>query len=595
MGAEDLTEERAAISAAIHSLELTIPWAFESSVAEPRPASAVFLREVSQSDLVVALVSRSHSPPVQQELDAAETGSKPILAFVRKLAPGDPGHADRHDAIAWLRERVKYREFDGMAELAYAVKDSLISELVRGYRRYRLNEADLVQIFKYAPQPPSLVVMQASPNDIVAVGAILRNELIDWYPGIGPWAQKIADEAAFNPSEVRVAKIGGEIGGLAVTREKGDGVRKFATLYVRPGFRGEAIGPRLIYDEVNRASNAGIRKAFVTFADELFPALAPLLARYGFVHEGVASGRYRAGAAEWVMAKSFVHRQVGAADFDDFVIKHMVLENGGEAEEVSHQRFQVHVPRAPMFGWFAAEAVTIITSISASPEEDYVQVADDTPDGRWLFVSMYGRPANADHWSHAVENWIDGEDLATRYFPVEFLTDGLPAILCPIRPHYADALIPAVESPTLFGPERLQIRPDNVYYRTPSMFGSLRRGSRVFFYVSSPAQSLRGSARLRELRVGAPTELVERYGTMGILKYEEVQAIADNHKGRALALVFDWYAEHARKLSRRAIANVISSFNPIGARLISFDESQDLLNASRSPTRGSHGDSSASR
>ncbi len=579
MSAEDLSAERSAAVAAIQSLTLTVPWAFEFAPAEPIPATQAYLQAVFDCDLVVLIVSRTHSSAVQSELDAAESSQKPVLAFVRRADPRSGSFDGRNGVLKWLRERVKYREFGDLRELEAAVRESLTTELVRGYRKFRLHQQDLVAIFKQVPAAPTLAVERASVADIRTVQNVLLTELLEWYPDISAWASKVAREAQSNPSEVRVAKVGGEIGGLSVTREKDSGVRKFSTFYVRPGHRGEAIGPRLVYEEVLRAARDGVRKAFVTFADELSQSLAPLLERYGFVTEGISGARYRPGAGEWVMSKTFAYGNVDAAAFTEFVLNAVVRAHGGRVVAAGHNQFEVVLPATSLFGYTIPRPTRLAISVSPEPETDYQDLEAEMKGHDWMFFSLYGKPADATHWSHRRRNWVDAEDLRSRFYPVEFVTPEEKSVLCTIQPAYADALIPQVRTPRLFGPERLQIRPDNVYYRSPNQHKHLRRGARVLFYVSSPNKHLRGSARLRELRVATPAELVEMYGTMGILDYEDIQGIAQRHQNQALALVFDWYVEHRQALGLSEIAKVISSFNPISARLLSYGEAARLVAA----------------
>jgi hypothetical protein len=323
-----------------------------------------------------------------------------------------------------------------------------------------------------------------------------------------------------------------------------------------------------------------VRKAFVTFADELAPTLGPLLQRYGFVTEGVSAGRYRPGSGERVMGKTFAPQRVGADNLVDFIVDHMVREHGGEVLSQQEDTLEVVVPHGTLAGLLAQVPFRLAISSSATPEADYEAAASRLDGARWLFVSLYGKPANVEHWSHRVGNWIDGEDLMARFYPVELITPQQPSLVCTIRPAYANGLMPDVNKPPLFSPERLQIRPDNVYYRSPDRFKPLRRGSRLLFYVSAPEMRLRGSARLQSLRLGTPAELLEHYGTMGILDFQSIQNIADHHGGNALALIFDWYAQHKRQVGLSDIKAAVGRFNPITATLVTHDEVRQLLSVS---------------
>ena len=579
MAAENLQPERAAVADAISSLHLAVPWRFEYAPAEPSPSPLVYLREVAASDLLVLIVSNSHSPAVQAELNQAVARGRPILAFVRSLSEAEPPSDERLQALRWLRDRVKYQYYHRVDDLSRSVRDAIAAELVRGYRKYHVGRSDLQLLFDSVGSPPSLVVQRAFPRDFAEARQVLL-ELRDWYPEIEGWIHKITSEVDDAGTQLRIARMEGEIAGLAVARDKDNGVRKFSTLYVRPGFRGEAVGPRLIYEEVRRAAHDGVRKAYVTFAGELFDSLEPLLTRYGFVAEGVSAGRYRPGAAEWVMAKTFVYGAVKPDAFQELITTHLISEVGGRIISEDGGEMRVSVPRSGLFGLRLPTEFELIVSTSPEPETAYRDLEATRGQEPWVFVSLYGKPAAIDHWGHGKANWIDGEDIAARLYPVQLVRPNEDSIIVTIQPGYADALIPDSTRPPLFGHEKLQIRPDNSYYRTPDRYRTLRRGSRIFFYVSSPERTLRGSARVRELQVGPPEELVARYGSLGILKFDQISAIADKHGGAALAIGFDWYQEHEQRQKLSDLRATLA-LNPIAARLLNSDDARRLLQAAK--------------
>jgi hypothetical protein len=582
MAAEDLQTERDCARDAVAEIDLTVPWLFEYSPAEPDPAPVAYLREVQTSDVLIAVVSNSHSKAVQDEWETAEGKRIPILAFVRRLDDETKATTGRRQAQTWLRDRVKYRLFESTSELRDLIKEALVAELVRGYRKYRLSRPDFDTLLLAAPQPPRLFVRPATYDDQGEIRSTL-SELVEWYPEISPWIEKVVAETDSRETTIRVADVGGRIGGVAVSRAKDSGVRKFSTLYVRPGARGEAIGPRLVQEEVLRAARDSVRKAYVTFADEIAGMLFPMLTRYGFVAEGISGSRYRPGSGEWVMSKTFVYGDVSADSFDELVLTHFVHSFGGVSRRHPVSGHEVLLPARGLFGVDRPTLSTrLVISTSATPEVEYERARDELDNEDWWFVSLYGRPADIGHWSHGVSNWWDGEDVATRLFPVRLVKPEEESLICTIRPAYADALIPEVGRPTLFAPERVQIRPDNAYYRAPTMYAGLRRGCRVFFYVSAPEQRLRGSARLKELKVDSPEELLAKYGSMGVFKFDQLNSIAIKHHGRVLALAFDWYQEHEPKLGLRDIRS-ITSLNPQSARRLPSEQSRALEDSGLAP------------
>jgi GNAT superfamily N-acetyltransferase/predicted transcriptional regulator len=576
-GAEDLQAERDAAIKAIREITLTTPWAFEYADAEPEPAERVYLREAAESDLLVLIVSNSHSVAVQAELETAEQHRRPVIAFVKRLDDGVAEATGRQSVLAWLRRRVKYRLFSDLADLETAVSSSVASEIVRGYRNFRerLSRDDVDTLLARVPAEPSLIVHTADEGDRLELEQILL-ELEPWYPEIRGWIPSALGDV--QAGEVRIAQIGDETAAIAIARQKDARVRKFSTVYVRDAHRGESVGPHLVHDEVKRAGNDGISKAYVTFADELFDVLGPMFRRYGFVPEGVAPGRYRPQVAEWVMGKTFVYDRVGPDQFPDFVLRQLVTAVGGR---IVHRRGHVavcRIPREPLLGIGGSQADQwLVTCTSPVPEETYASCRERLATKSWTFVSLYGRPADASHWSHRTTNWIDGEDLRRRYYPVEFIVTEETSILCTIRQQYANALIPRIDAPQLFAPDRLQIRPDNVFYRAPVQYRDLRRGSRIFFYVSSPEKSLRGSARISELKISDPESCLSSYGEMGILQFRDLAEISARHQGNVLAISFDWYQQHPVRLAFKNIKDTLGAYNPVGAKTLTFEEQTKLL------------------
>ena len=70
----------------------------------------------------------------------------------------------------------------------------------------------------------------------------------------------------------------------------------------------------------------------------------------GFTLEGVSRGRYRDGAAEWVLGKTFIYGEVTSADFLDFAKRRIVTEAGGVIGEDQGTVFAARLPRFGLAG-----------------------------------------------------------------------------------------------------------------------------------------------------------------------------------------------------------------------------------------------------
>jgi hypothetical protein len=168
---------------------------------------------------------------------------------------------------------------------------------------------------------------------------------------------------------------------------------------------------------------------------------------------------------------------------------------------------------------------------------------------------------------------LDALDLETRFFPL-FVERGVEGLIVPIREGYANALIPSADKPSFLAPTRVQLRTENVYYRYPTVFAGLKRGSPLFFYETrrkSGSSRIIGEAKLLDYAVDQPEDLLARYGNLGVYTLEDVRrCVTDrgDNSGKALALRFDWYRELRQPLPRSQIESVVSGFDPTTARRI---------------------------
>ena len=571
-----LAAERDVAQDTIRAIQLTVPWAFETSPADSDDPQQAALREVKRCDIFVLIVGNRHSPAVQAELDVAHDNGKPILAFVERLPETDESEG-RSAVLRQLMPRHKFQRFASPDELRRELRDGIISELIRGYRdrfRPRVSEADIEILLKVSAdaidESPSLVVRQARHDDKSQVKSQLL-ELKRWYPSISQWIPDVLKALNSNENlQVRVADLDGVIRGISVARDKGDGARKFSTIYVSPDSQGAAIGPHLVREEVKRAAADGVRKAYVTFAGEIAPRIRPVLAQSGFSVEGIAPARYRPSSGEFIMGKIFAHEAVDHENFIDFIRRYCVLDIGGTITSSQGTSLIAKLPMISPLAGIEYQDVQIIASISSTPEREYEQLRVSSHDHDWMFFSLFGKPARTDHRIGDALNWVDGADLAMRYFPVNLKTPEQDAIIVTILPSYADALIPKASTPSFLPPSRLQIRPDNVYYRTANRYDTLRRGTRVFFYVSEPERAIRGSAIITSITIDTPEECFARYGRKGILRYADLVKMAGRStSNEVLAIAFDWYVEYPRSIKLDQIQEINTSYNPITASVVS--------------------------
>lgn len=587
MACGQLEAERKQAVAAIKSVQLTVPWDFAQTPAASASPNEISIREVKRCDIFVLLVDNSHTEPVDAELSAAMEHQKPVLAFVKNRARLEESK-QRRELLNRLSE-YKYREFKNPDDLYREVREAIRYELTEGYRKYRLTFEDAQKISSDNEESVSrIAVREATKSDDKAIRDTLM-ELKQWYPNIEPWITDRTSELG-KADDLRVAEVGGTIAGISISRDKERDVRKLATLYVRPTSQGAAIGPHLVREEVLRAARDRMRKTYVTFADELAERIKPILEQSGFVTEGASRSRYRDGSTEWVMGKTFVYDEIESGGFHDFVRKRMIIEPGGAIESEEDKIITARLPRFPTADVTGNEPpeVKIAVSIGSQPEHEYQQYQDrfSGQTQKWVFVSMLGKPAEG---PYSDTNWIDGADISARFYPVTLVAPEQRALVVTIQPSYADALIPNPMTPRMLPPTRLQLRPDNVYYRAPSSYRGLRRGSRIFFYVSDPHGFERGSVRgcgiITGTCVGTPEECFEQYRSKGVFDYNDLHEIAQNNNGKVLAIAFDWYDAFRRRVGLEEMRRAVKGYDPRAARQVSFEESQRIIRSGRGRRR----------
>jgi ribosomal protein S18 acetylase RimI-like enzyme len=564
---EDLQAERDACLAAIGSLPLTRPWAFEHSTASPDPARKTYIDKVDACDIFLIVLGVEITDPVEDEYNRAVERGKRRLVFLKRTT-------DRSQRLTkWIDERqdVTYVYFGDAEELADKVRAAVINELIRGYRVFNLKDKDYESIVgTIRSTPVTFIVRTIEPKELPEVTSTFP-ELQQLYPDFEAWTEKKRVEIAEGKAEACVANYGGENAGFALTTDKDPmhKVRKISTLYIKPRYQHQGIGPRLLFGLLERAAQEGVEKLYVTVSEERRQQLEVLLDQYGFFVEGVSGRRYRRGSCEWVWTKHLLYGRLRRAQLYKFVQRYMFEERGFVVQRLGSGMFTVF-PRYGVLGQPSepGAAVLVATASGEDPERQYRAACRKARELglRLVFVSIEPLPS-----IHEYGMCFDSLDLEARFFPlyVERDTEGL---IVPIREEYVQRLIPLSDRPQFLVPTRVQLRTDNVYYRYPSAFSGLKRGSPLFFYETQRGQGrsrLIGEGKLLGYDIAEPQDLLARYGNLGVYTLDDVRKCVihrGQHNGKALALQFDWYRELACPLPRERIEHILPHFDPTTAR-----------------------------
>ncbi len=577
MKAEHLEAEREACRNAIDSIPLARSWLFEFSPASTDTAEDTYLEKVDQSDIFILILGAELTDPVTREYDRALTGGKPRLIFVKNV------NERSARAVEWLRERtdVKWARFGHSDDLAEQVRAAVCDELIRAYRRLHLQAADFDAIAKkLRSEPVTFMVRTIESAELGEVTETLP-ELQERYPAFSNWIAQKAVDIANERAEAYVASIGGENAGFALVTHKGLGVRKISTLFIRESFRGEGVGPRLLFGVIERAARDKVEKLYITLSEELREKLEPLLDQYGFSIEGVSARRYRDRSWEWVWSKRLLYGRLRPQHLDRFVRCYMFQERGFMVEDAGRGMF-IARPRYNALGQPSSGEVPFLVATESgdSPDARYSAACQKAEELGLTLIFVSIEPlANP----HGYGICLDSLDLEARFFPL-YIERNVEGLIIPIREPFAQMLIPRSDEPQFLAPTRVQLRTDNVYYRYPNVFDRLRRGSPLFFYETQRRQGqsrLTGEGRLLEYAIDEPEELLASYGNLGVYTLEDVRGHTKKtgpNSGRALALRFDWYREVPVPLSREQIREVLPTFDPTTARRL---QPMDILELRR--------------
>jgi ribosomal protein S18 acetylase RimI-like enzyme len=573
MGVEDLADERRACKSTIDSLELTRAWAFEFSPASADPAEDTYLEKVDQCDIFVVLLGSELTDATEHEYERAVLGEKPRLLFVRNT----PGRSAR--AADWLRQRqdVKWAVFEGVTNLAQQVRAAVCDELIKAYRRFHLKPKDFETIaIELRSEPVTYMVRTIQSNELATVTETLP-ELQARYPHFDRWIQEKALQITRNEAAAYVASLGEDNPGFALVTNKDPGVRKISTLFIKEDFRGMGVGPRLLFGVMERAARDRIEKLYITLSEELRAKFERLLDQYGFSVEGVSARRYRDNSWEWVWSKRLIHGRLRPRHLAAFVRRYMFEERGFTVETAGPGVFLAK-PLYDALGRPSDGEVSLLIATAATehPDNRYRAACRQAEElGLQLIFVSIEPLAEVPQYGTC----LDGLDIEARYFPL-YVERNIEGLIVPIRESFAQMLIPRSDEPQFLVPTRVQLSTANVYYRWPSAFAGLRRGSPLFFYETQRRHGqsrLIGEGRLVECAVDEPKELLAKYGNLGVYTLEDVERCVMTrgpNSGKALALRFDWYREIPVPLNRRQIEEVFPTFDPTTARRL---QAMDVL------------------
>ena len=364
------------------------------------------------------------------------------------------------------------------------------------------------------------------------------------YPEFDAW---LTGALGKETTRVRVGEYDGRMAAVALSQTKANGVVKLSAFYVDETAQRSGLGGHLLWSEMRTWARHKTRKVYVTVSSR-HADLVAFFTGFGFLVEGVSPRRYQDDTAELVMGKHFVRERVTDETLASF------------ADGPATVAFSVPP---------GAEAAPVAWGLP--PEVQRPALDWDGTGERLRLVAHDGE--------HKLRSW-GLLDLERVFYPARFAVEGRQALMVPIEPRWADALLEHAGQQRQLtqdaASERLLLRADNAYYCYPKSLDNARRGAPILFYVTAPVSAVVGEARIYDAAIDTPEELFATYGGLGIYRLPQIRShVIDRgpRAGSALAMRFGMYVPFRKPVTQAQLAVIAGRRRvPQGLLAISFEE-----------------------
>jgi hypothetical protein len=364
------------------------------------------------------------------------------------------------------------------------------------------------------------------------------------YPNFDSW---LTGALAKQGTRVRLGEYDGQVAAVALSHSKDPRVVKLSAFYVDAGAQKAGLGGHLLWSEVRTWARGEVDKVYVTVSSR-HADLVVFFTGFGFLVEGMSPRRYQDDTAELVLGKHFVRERIDDGDLDEFVTTtaSTVFCVPSEAE-------------AGSAGW-GLKLDAERPALSWDGQEDHLRLLakdGDRESRAWRLL-----------------------DLERIFYPARFAVAGRRALMVPIEPRWADALLEHAGQQRSLGQdpasERLILRAENAYYCYPKSLDIARPGTPILFYVSAPVKAVVGEARIYDSTVDVPEELFAAYGGLGIYRLPQIRSHVIGRgprQGKALAMRFGMYVPFVSPVSSATLARIAGRrLVPQGLLAIGFEE-----------------------
>lgn len=364
------------------------------------------------------------------------------------------------------------------------------------------------------------------------------------YPNFDSW---LTGALTKDGTRVRVGEHEGRVAAVALSQMKDSRVVKLSAFYVDEAAQRAGLGGHLLWSELRTWARHEVDKVFVTVSSR-HADLVGFFTGFGFLVEGMSPRRYQDDTAELVLGKHFIRERISDAELEGF------------ATGIGSVVFRVPPGvDAGQAGW----------GLRPDSERPMLVWKGENDQLRLVAGETVEEPRS---WRLL--------DLERIFHPARFAVDGRRALMVPIEPQWADALLEHAGQQRSLGQdpasERLLLRADNAYYCYPKSLDIARPGAPILFYVSAPVSAVVGEARIYESAVDVPEELFAAYGGLGIYRLPQIRSHVmprGPRQGKALAMRFGMYVPFLNTVPSSVLERIAGRRRvPQGLLAVSFEE-----------------------
>jgi predicted transcriptional regulator len=394
------------------------------------------------------------------------------------------------------------------------------------------------------PSHPEISVRDADvERDESEIRSVL-SPLAGDYPEFDQWLTSVLGKGG---TRVRVGEYDGRVAAVALSQTKGDGVVKLSAFYVAGTAQRAGLGGHLLWSELRTWARHETNKVYVTVSSR-HADLVAFFTAFGFLVEGVSPRRYQEDAAELVLGKHFIRERVTDETLESFA--------NGPASVVF--RVPPNAEAGPAAWGLPPETQRPVLEWSGAGEDLRLLARDGERELRsWGLL-----------------------ELERLFYPARFAVAGRRALMVPIEPHWAEALLEHAGQQRRLSQdpasERLLLRSDNAYYCYPKSLDIAKPGTPILFYVTAPVSAVVGEARIYEAAIDSPEELFAAYGGLGIYRLPQIRAHVIQRgprAGNALAMRFGMYVPFREPVTQTQLTRIAERRRvPQGLLAISFEE-----------------------